>query len=136
GVLRGIEHAARQSYTHDVVGAVALVQGLAVLGVAMRIGWLLGSLGAGAIIARFGSGAAYLGVAAGYLGGAAALFLVSRPARAGSHAAGGSLWGSVTEFLTAVRTDQALLALMTLTAGAEILGFAHQVLLPSLARDV
>src|SRR5207245_1705898 len=29
GVLRGIEHAARQSYTHDVVGAVALVKGLA-----------------------------------------------------------------------------------------------------------
>ena len=136
GVLRGIEHAARQSYTHDVVGAVALVKGLAVLGVAMRIGWLLGSLGAGATIARFGSGAAYLAVAAGYLGGAAALFLVSRPARAGSHAAAGSLWGSVTEFLTAVRTDQALLMLMTLTAGAEMLGFAHQVLLPSLARDV
>ena len=136
GVLRGIEHAARQSYTHDVVGAVALVKGLAVLGVAMRIGWLLGSLGAGATIARFGSGAAYLAVAAGYLGGAAALFLVSRPARAGSPPAAGSLWGSVTEFLTAVRTDQALLVLMTLTAGAEMLGFAHQVLLPSLARDV
>ncbi len=136
GVLRGIEHAARQSYTHDVVGAVALVKGLAVLGVAMRIGWLLGSLGAGATIARFGSGAAYLAVAAGYLGGAAALFLISRPARAGSHGAAGSLWGSVTEFLAAVWTDQALLVLMTLTAGAEILGFAHQVLLPSLARDV
>jgi hypothetical protein len=136
GVLRGIEHAARQSYAHDVVGAVALVKGFAVLGVAMRVGWLLGSLGAGAAIARFGSGAAYLAVAAGYLGGAAALFLVSRPARAISHATAGSLWGSVTEFLTAVRTDRALLVLMTLTAGAEILGFAHQVLLPSLARDV
>jgi hypothetical protein len=42
----------------------------------------------------------------------------------------------VAEFLTAVRRDRALLVLMALTAGAEILGFAHQVLLPSLARDV
>src|SRR5438552_2986879 len=73
GTLRGLEHAARQSYTHDVVGAPALVPGLAVLGVAMRLGWLLGSLGVGAIIARFGSGAAYLAVASGFLAGALGL---------------------------------------------------------------
>jgi hypothetical protein len=36
----------------------------------------------------------------------------------------------------AVRHDPTLLLLMVLTAGAEILGFAHQALLPSLARDV
>ena len=40
GVLRGVEHAARQSYTHDVVGAGALMNGFAILGVAMRSGWL------------------------------------------------------------------------------------------------
>jgi hypothetical protein len=135
GVLRGVEHAARQSYTHDVVGGAELVKGFAVLGVAMRAGWLMGSLGVGAIIARFGSGAGYLLVACGYLAGAAVLLLASTPARTTSSGAG-SLWRSVTEFLAAVRTDQALLVLMALTAGAEILGFAHQVLLPSLARDV
>jgi MFS family permease len=135
GVFRGVEHAARQSYTHDVVGAAALVQGFAVLGVAMRTGWLLGSLGAGAIIARFDSGAAYLAVAGGYLAGAAALLPASTPARTTSPEPG-SLWRSVAEFLTAVRTDRALLVLMALTAGAEVFGFAHQVLLPSLARDV
>ena len=32
GVFRGLEHAARQSYTHDVVGAGALVNGFAILG--------------------------------------------------------------------------------------------------------
>jgi hypothetical protein len=42
----------------------------------------------------------------------------------------------VREFLVAVRRDRTLLVLMALTAGAEILGFAHQVVLPSLARDV
>src|SRR5256885_4777628 len=35
GALRGVEHATRQGYTHDVVGAAALVRGFAVLGVAM-----------------------------------------------------------------------------------------------------
>ena len=135
GTLRGVEHAARQSYTHDVVGAAALVKGFAVLGVAMRSGWLLGSLGAGAIIARFGPGAGYLAVACGYLAGAAVLLLASSPARTTSPEAG-SLWRSVVEFFTAVRTDRALLVLMALTAGAEVLGFAHQVVLPSLARDI
>ena len=135
GTLRGVEHAARQSYTHDVVGAAALVKGFAVLGVAMRSGWLLGSLGAGAIMARFGPGAGYLAISAGYLAGAAVLLFASSPAPATSREAS-SLWRSVTEFFTAIRTDRALLVLMALTAGAEVLGFAHQVVLPSLARDV
>jgi hypothetical protein len=139
GVLRGTEHAARQSYTHDVVGGPALVQGLAVLGVAMRGGWLVGSLGVGAVIARYGSGVAYFAVAAGFLAGAAALISARAPARVhapSAPGAGGSLWRSVGTFVAAVRTDGALRGLMLLTAGAEVLGFAHQALLPSLARDV
>ena len=56
-----------------MVGAAGLVSGLAILGVAMRAGWLLGSLGAGAIIARYGSGHAYLFVAAAYLAGGLAM---------------------------------------------------------------
>src|SRR5919198_1764267 len=120
GTLRGLEHAARQSYTHDVVGAAALLPGLAVLGVAMRAGWLVGSLGAGAVIARFGTGAAYLAVAAGFLAGAAALATASSPARA-TRAAPESLWQSVLGFATSMRTDRVLVVLMILTAGAEML---------------
>src|SRR5262245_29632244 len=122
GVFRGIEHAARQSYTHDVVGAAALVRGLAVLGVMMRSGWLLGSLGIGAVIARWGSGPAYLVVAAAYLLGAVALLPASAGTRA-TPAATGSLWQSIVDFVTLVRRDRALLALMALTAAAEVLGF-------------
>jgi MFS family permease len=135
GALRGLEHAARQSYTHDVVGPAALVDGLAVLGIAMRAGWLLGSLGLGAVIAHFGSGVAYLTVALGFLGGGIALLPASTPPRAAS-ADPGSLWRSALGFFGGVRRDPTLLVLMMLTAGAEILGFAHQALLPSLARDV
>jgi hypothetical protein len=135
GVLRAVEHAARQGYTHDIVGPAALVHGLAVLGVAMRSGWLLGSLGVGAVIARFGSGAAYLAVALGFLGGALAVSLATTAAPARPTAAA-SVWRSALEFLVALRHDRTLLVLMMLTAGAEVLGFAHQALLPSLARDV
>jgi MFS transporter, DHA1 family, staphyloferrin A biosynthesis exporter len=136
GVLRGIEHASRQSYTHDVVGAGSLVAGLAVLGVAMRGGWLLGSLGVGAVIAHFGSGVAYLVVALGFLGGGLALIPATTPPARTRAASAGSLWRSTLDFLIAVRRHRILLVLMMLTAGAEILGFAHQALLPSLARDV
>lgn len=135
GALRGLEHAARQSYTHDVVGGAALVDGLAILGLAMRAGWLLGSLGVGALIAHGGSGVAYLAVGLAYLLGGLSLL----PARALLSAATGvpdSMWRGVTGFLTAVREDRMLVVLMLLTAGAEVLGFAHQALLPSLSRDV
>jgi hypothetical protein len=135
GAFRAVEHAARQSYTHDIVGAASLVNGLAILGVAMRAGWLLGSLGAGVVIARWGSGLAYLAVAVCYLAGAAALLPASAPARGGPPA-GDSMWRGVVDFVDLVRRDRALLVLMILTAAAEILGFSHQALLPSLARDV
>jgi hypothetical protein len=135
GTLRGVEHAARQSYTHDVVGGAALVPGMAVLGVAMRTGWLVGSLGIGTLIARFGSGPAYLAVAAGFLLGALPLLGAGGREHLAPRAPG-SVWQGVVDFVAATRTDRTLLVLMLLTAGAEILGFSHQVLLPSLARDV
>ncbi len=135
GVFRALEHAARQSYTHDVVGPAALMNGFAVLGVVMRTGWLLGSLGIGAVIAHYGSGVAYLAVSLGFLGGAMALLPATPPTRVRSTPAL-SVWHSTLDFLLAVRRDPILLVLMMLTAGAEILGFAHQALLPSLARDV
>jgi len=135
GIIRGIEQAARQSYAHDVIGASDLVNGLAVLGVAMRVGWLIGSLVAGGAIAHFGSGMAYLAVAGGYLGGAIALLPASAKQEAKERATG-SLWRGVVDFVSDVGKDRTLLVLMLLTSGAEILGFSHQALLPSLARDI
>src|SRR5207247_1231255 len=80
-------------------------------------------------------GLAYLAVGASYLAGAAALLSASAPVGTTPPAAG-SLWQSIVDFVTAMRKDPVLPALMLLTAGAEILGFAHQALFPSLARDV
>jgi hypothetical protein len=135
GTFRGIEHAARQSYAHDVAGAAQLVSALAILGVAMRSGWLLGSLGTGWVIGNLGSGIAYLAVGAGYLAGAVALLPASSPG-SGAARSPGSLWDQIADFIAVIGKDRTLLALMILTSGAEVLGFSHQALLPSLARDV
>ncbi len=135
GMIRGIEQAARQSYAHDVIGVAALMNGLAVLGVAMRVGWLVGSLVAGGMIAHFGSGMAYLAVAGGYLAGTVALLPAVVPPGTRARASG-SLWQGLVDFIGDVGRDRTLLVLMLLVAGAEILGFSHQALLPSLARDI
>jgi Transmembrane secretion effector len=135
GCVRAFHQAARQSYAHDLVGRANLVDGLAVLGLAMRVGGLVGSLLTGWLIAGFGTGVAYLAVAAGYLSGALTLLPVALP---GSEAAAAreSAWRNLVGFLAAVRRDRTLLLVIVLTASAEILGFSHQALLPSLARDV
>jgi MFS family permease len=135
GCLRAIHQTARQGYTHDLVGPGGLVQGLALLGLAMRLGGLVGSLVTGALIARFGSGIAYFAVAAGYLGSAITLGPVPARARPTGEPAG-SVRDGLVGFLATLRADARFPALMGLTAAAEILGFSHQALLPSLARDV
>jgi hypothetical protein len=135
GVLRGVEHAARQSYTHDVAGAEGLVRGLAIQGLAMRCGWFAGSLGTGAVIANLGPGPAYIGVGIAYLVGTLPLVGASPPMRTAPPERE-SLWRAVGEFVDGVRKDRTLFVIMVLTAGAEVLGFSHQAVLPSLARDV
>ena len=95
----------------------------------------MGSLGTGALIATFGSGAAYFAVAAAYLASAVVLAPVTAPPpKAGPEPE--SVWRNVVGFFILVRRDPMLLTLMFLTAAAEVLGFSHQTLLPSLARDV
>jgi hypothetical protein len=136
GTLRALEHAARQSYAHDVTGARELMNGLALLGVGMRAGWLVGSLAAGALLAHVGTAAGYFGVALGFAAGAVALLLASPAAADPAAGAAGARGRGAGAVVAALGKDRTLLALMALTAGAEMLGFSHQALLPSLARDV
>jgi hypothetical protein len=88
----------------------------------------------GALIARAGVAPAYFAVAGAYLLSAATLL----PAPAGPRAPRGeaSFGADLSGFLAAVRRDRTLVSLMALTAAAEMLGFSHQAVLPSLARDV
>ena len=134
GSARTLHQTARQGFAHDVSGPGRLVQTIAMVGFGSRVGGLIGSLAVGALIARLGTGAGYHAVAAGYLACAAAML----PARASSRApvVDGSVAAGVLGFVDMVRRDRTLIALMALTAAAEIFGFSHQALLPSLARDV
>ncbi len=135
GSCRALHQTARQSYAHDIAGADGLVQALALVALTSRVGGLIGSLLTGFLIARYGSAAAYLGVAVGYLASAAAM-LPARADRRSSTARARSIGADVFGFLTTIRRDRVLIHLMSLTALAEVLGFSHQALLPSLARDV
>jgi MFS family permease len=135
GCVRTLFQTARQTYTHDLVGPGELVHAVALLGVAMRVGGLAGALLTGALVARLGPGAGYLGVAAGFLTGS--LVFAWTPAAGGPVAtARESVWAGFVDFVRVLRRDRVLPGLIALTAAVEVLGFSHQALLPSLARDV
>src|SRR5262249_58177331 len=59
GCVRAVQQAARQSYVHDLVGGDGLVGALAVLGIGLRGGGVVGSILGGALTARLGAGAAH-----------------------------------------------------------------------------
>jgi len=135
GCARALHQTARQGYAHDVAGPGGLVHALALVAFTSRVGGLVGSLLTGFLIARSGSAVAYLAVATGYVASAAAML----PARSNGRPSGAgtsSVSADVFDFLGTIRRDRVLLHLMSLTAVAEVLGFSHQALLPSLARDV
>ena len=135
GCARALHQTARQGYAHDTAGGGGVVHALALVALTSRLGGLLGSLMAGVLIARLGSAAAFLVAAVSYLMSAVAM-LPARSSGRPSEAAEGSVRDDVFGFLGTIRHDRVLLHLMSLTAIAEVLGFSHQALLPSLARDV
>jgi len=135
GCARALHQTARQSYAHDIAGVDGLVHALALVALTSRVGGLVGSLLVGFLIGRHGSAVAYLVVAVGYLGSAVVMLPAhsrGRPTVADTGSARADVFG----FLTTIRRDRVLLHLMSLTAVVEVLGFSHQALLPSLARDV
>jgi MFS family permease len=135
GSLRALNQTARQSFAYDVVGRENVVNGLAYIGLGMRIGGLIGALLVGLIYERAGAAFAYMMVA----GGSAMAAVVLFPIRSRGQAApplGHSVWENVKGYFREARHNPSLLMLMCITAFIEMLGFSHQVLLPSLARDV
>ena len=135
GCARALQQVAQQVHTHDLVGPMRLTQALGVLGIAMRIGGLTGSLLAGRLIASRGPAAAYLAAATACILGT--LLLPRRSMhRAPPPSTATSVWEGVSGFLRAARAERRLPMLMALTAAGEVLGFSHQAVLPSLARDV
>src|SRR4029453_5725685 len=82
-----------------------------------------------------GPGPAYLAAASASL--VSTLVLPRRSSHVvRSSTAAVSVWEGLVGFLAAARADPPLPFFMALTAAGEVLGFSHQAVLPSLARDV
>lgn len=135
GTLQAFEATARQAYTIDVVGVSGAIQGIALLFLAQRLGGVLGSLLAGALLQWWGTGTACLVMGLSYGGGASALWAL-RHAGTAAPQVQESLWQNIVAYGRELRTNRLLQSLMLSTAGAELLGFSHQVMLPILAKDV
>jgi MFS family permease len=135
GCARALQQVSQQVHAHDLVGAARLTEALGALGIAMRLGGLVGALLAGGLIGSLGPGPAYLAAAAASLVGTLVLPRHSAHAVRAS-AASGSVWQGLSSFVAAARAEPRLPLLMALTAAGEVLGFSHQAVLPSLARDI
>lgn len=135
GLSQAFEATARQAYTFDVVGAGGAVQGLAALFLAQRLGGVLGSLLAGGTLEWWGNGPSFLVM--GLMFGVGALALLTlRQRGVAAPQVQESMWHNVQAYGRELRTNRVMQSLMLSTAGAELLGFSHQVLLPVLAKHV
>ncbi len=135
GAIRAVGQTARQSYVFDITGAGQVVSGLAFLTLGQRLGGITSSLALGAVLSEWGAGEAYAIVAVCNLLASAMLLL----ARTGGQAAPVTrppVVDGLREFAAELRRNRLLGILVGLTAAVEVLGFSHQAVLPSLARDV
>ena len=135
GCARALQQVTQQTHAHDLVGPARLTHALGALGIAQRLGGLTGALLAGWLIGHRGPAMAYLAAAGACL--VATLVLPRRSAHPVHASAGAtSVWEGLASFFRAARAERRLPALMALTAAGEVLGFSHQAVLPSLARDI
>src|SRR5262245_62443527 len=104
GCARALQQVTQQTHAHDLVGAGRLIEALGALGIAMRLGGLVGALLAGRLIAGLGPGVASLAAGSAALGGTLLLPRYSSLAPV-SLTASGSVWASASGFLAAARPD-------------------------------
>jgi len=134
GGLRSLAQTARQAYAFDIVGKDEVVGGMAFMSLGQRAGSIGGAFGAGLILGGWGAGEAYLAIAACHLLSVTAIMLAKTRGRA-APVGRPAVWAGVQEFVAEVARNRNLALLVLLTAMAEVLGFSHQAVLPSLARD-
>ena len=135
GAAQAFYMTSRQVYVYDIVGGHRAINGIALVSLAQWIGGIIGSLATGALIAWQGPAAAFLVMGLTYGGG----IVIMRWLR---HAGGSAplsrepILENLVNYFRALKNNRAMLSLIISTAGAEILGFSHQVMLPILAREV
>ena len=135
GCLRAVNQPARQSLAYDIVGGGNVVNGLALMSMGMRVGAIAGSLSAGSLMARLGADAACVAIAVGYVLSAITIQFIRERGQA-APIEREPVWQILKGSLSELRHNRSLQMLVALSAMAEILGFSHQVLMPTLAKDI
>ncbi|MEE8442353.1 MAG: MFS transporter [Dehalococcoidia bacterium] len=135
GIFQVFNMTARSSLAFDITGSSGALQGLTLMRLTGGIGGLVGSVVIGFVTARIGIDAAFFSLGGIYaLSAVVSLFIKGRGQAAPTTRS--SPWDSLKGLGTQMRSNRSL-ALLTLSTGlAEMLGFSHMVLLPSIARDV
>lgn len=135
GAAQAFYMTARQVYVYDIVGGRRAINGLALVSLAQWTGGIIGSLVTGTLIAWQGPAAAFFVMGLTYAGG---ILVMGWLRHAGSSApvAREPILENLLNYFRALKDNRVMLSLMISTAGAEILGFSHQVMLPILAKEV
>ena len=126
---------ARQMYVYDIVGGHRAINGIALVSLAQWVGGIIGSLATGALIAWEGPAAAFLVMGLTYSVGILIMYWL-RHAGAAAPPVREPILENLLNYFGALRRNRAMLSLIISTAGAEMLGFSHQVMLPILAKEV
>ena len=135
GVAQAFYMTARQVYVYDIVGPRRAVNGIALVSLAQWVGGIIGSLLTGGLIAWQGPAAAFLAMGLTYLVGVLLMYGLRR-AGAAAPRQREPLLQNLLNYFRALKNNRVMLSLIISTAGAEILGFSHQALLPILAVKV
>jgi MFS family permease len=135
GTLHAFDMTARQVYVYDVVGASGAISGIALVSLAQRIGQVFGALLAGLLLESHGPGVAFLGMSISYGCGAMALYVLRQVGQSAPQQRE-PMTENILNYFKALKSNRVMLSLMISTAGVEVLGFSHQVMLPILAREV
>lgn len=135
GTIHMMFNTAKQSFVFDLVGRENGLNGMSYLGLSMRGGGMLGALGVGFALAKWGAGAGYFVVAiacclsVGFLG-----FIRSRGKSAPSRT--GNILTGFSEFWKEMKRNRTIAGLVFVVMLVEFFGFTPTALMPSIARDV
>lgn len=135
GAARALGQTARNSYAFDIVGPARVVSGTAFMSLAQRAGSVAGALMVGVILSKAGAGEAYIVLATAHLL-AAFVLLWARTSGQSAPVARPPVIQGMREFIGEIGHNRKLALLVLLTAAVEVVGFSHQSLMPSVARDV
>lgn len=135
GAAQAFYMTSRQVYVYDIVGGHRAINGIALVSLAQWIGGIIGSLATGGLIVWQGPAAGFLLMGLTYGVG---ILVMLRLRHAGSSApvAREPILENLLTYFRALKENRVMLSLIISTAGAEVLGFSHQVMLPILAKEV